>query len=344
MSVVGVDLQHLEQRYRRQLRWYPGRWRRENEDAMVGTLLDMAEEEGRVRPRRAEMLDLAAHGLGARLSAVFPATSRDQAASFALATGVAWSLVYFIVQDWMPWNPGAHAFALDPFGPFNSAGVLVTVLWVLAGALVLARRSTAARLSTLGAAVLAVVLVVTQTPSSPEYAVVYPSPDRVTFVLLAGLGLVAAVGKPHRKWTTAASATGWFAALSGALLIMNQLDTASVPSAAGRPSWYDFFNRYLWAGGLLAPGAVGIMIVVALAAAVAFRVTGDRLSGTLVLTVVPWAASVVVNWATFLGGDASAVVLAVSMVGVWVALSIAALTVRPRARPEGRPHGAPDPA
>ena len=344
MSVVGVDLQHLEQRYRRQLRWYPGRWRQENEDAMVGTLLDVAEEEGRERPRRAEMLDLAAHGLGARLSAVFPATSRDQAASFALATGVAWSLVYFIVQDWMPWNPGAHAFALDPFGPFNSAGVLVTALWVLAGVLVLARRSTAARFSTLGAAALAVILIVVQTPSSPEYVVVYPSPDRVTFVLLAGLGLIAAVGKPRRKWTTAASATGWFAALSGVLLIMNQLDTESVPLAAGRPSWYDFFNRYLWSGGPLGPGVVGIMIVVALSAAVAFRVTGQRLGGTLVLSAVPWAASTLVNWAMYLGADPSSFVLAVLMVVVWVALSIAALTLRPRAQQEGQAQGAPDPA
>ncbi|NRD27981.1 hypothetical protein [Frigoribacterium sp. VKM Ac-2836] len=311
---------------------------------MVGTLLDMAEEEGRERPRRAEMLDLAIHGLGARLSAVFPATSRDQAASFALATGVAWSLLYFIVQDWMPWNPGAHAFALDPFGPFNSAGVLVTALWVLAGVFVLARRGTAARFSLLGAAALAVVLILVQTPSSSEYAVVYPSPDRVTFVLLAGLGLIAAVGKPHRKWTTAASATGWFAALSGALLVMNQLDRVSVPLAAGRPGWCDFFNRYLWAGGLLAPGVVGILVVVALSAAVAFRVTGHRLGGALVLSAVPWAASVLVNWATYLGGDPSAVVMAVFMVVVWVALSLAALTLRPRARQEGQAHGAPDPA
>lgn len=311
---------------------------------MVGILLDVAEEEGRERPRRAEMLDLAAHGLGARFSAVFPANSRDHAASFALATGVAWSLVYFIVQDWMPWNPRAHAFALDPFGPFNSAGVLVTALWVLAGVLVFARRGTAARFSTLGAAALAVVLIVVQSPSSSEYAVVYPSPDRVTFVLLAGLGLVAAVGKPRRKWTTAASGTGWFAALSGALLIMNQLDTVSVPLAAGRPSWYDFFNRYLWADGLLAPSVVGILIVVALSAAVAFRVTGHRLGGTLVLSVAPWAASVLVNWATYLGGDPSAVVMAVFMVVVWVALSIAALTLRPRALQEGQAHGAPDPA
>jgi len=344
MSVVGVDLERLERSYRRLLRWYPGRWRRENEDAVVGTLMDVAEAEGRDRPRGPEVLDLAANGLRARVTAVFPAEARDLAASFALATGVAWSLVYFVVQDWMPWNPRAHAAALDPFGPFASAGVLVTALWVLAAVFVLARRGTAARASTIGAALLAVVLMAFQASSSPDYAVVYPTPDRVTFVLLAGLGVIAAAGRPRRTWRTAAASAGWSVALAGALLLMHRADTTSVPLAAGLPSWYDFFNRYLWAGGLLSPGVTGILIVAALSAALGLRVAGHRLGGALVLSVVPWAASALASWAIFLGGDPSALGTAALMVGVWLALAVAALTVRPRTAQEGRTRGAPDAA
>ena len=344
MTTVDVDLERLEKSYRRVLRWYPGRWRRENEDAIVGTLLDVAQEERRDRPRRAEMIDLAAHGIGARITAVFSAQARDQAASFALATGVAWSLVYFLVQDWTPWNPRAHAVALDPFGPFNSAGVLVTALWVLAAVFVVRGRSTLARFSTLGAALLAIALIAFQASSSSAYAIVYPSPDRVTFVLLAGLGVIAAVGKPHRNWTTAAASTTWFIALAGSLLIMHQVDRVSVPLAEGLPSWYDFFNRYLWAGGLLSPGVTGILIVIALSAAVALRVTGRRFGETLILSAAPWMASVLAKWAMSLGGDPSALGMATLMVAVWVALSIAALTLPPRVQQEGRAHGAPDTA
>ncbi|ROS54498.1 hypothetical protein [Frigoribacterium sp. PhB24] len=341
MSDAGLDLRHLEERYRRVLRWYPGRWRRSNEEAIVGTLLDVAEAEGRERPRRAEMLDLAANGLAARVTAVFPAEAREQAASFALATGVAWSLVYFIVQDWMPWNPRAQASSLDPFGPFASAGVLVTALWVSSAVLVLMNRSTAARVSTLGASLLAVVLIASQTGSSPDYVVVHPSPDRVTFVLLAGLGIIAAAGTQRRNRTTAAASAAWFVTLAGALLVMHRVDRVSVPSAEGLPSWYDFFNRYLWAGGLLSPGVTGILIVIALSAAVGARLAGHRLGGTIVLSVAPWMASVLTNWAVSLGGDPSTLGMATFSVVVWVALSIAALASPRRTTPEERAHGAP---
>ena len=49
----------LEQQYRTALRWYSTNWRLQNEDAMLGTLLDAAEGEDRVTPRKRELANLA---------------------------------------------------------------------------------------------------------------------------------------------------------------------------------------------------------------------------------------------------------------------------------------------
>lgn len=336
MSTMQVKQGTLEQSYRRLLRWYPGRWRRQNEDALIGTLLDVAESEGRNRPRRSEVVDLAANGIGTRVAAVLPAAARDRAASFALGTGLAWSLVYFIVQDWIPWNPRAHNYALNPMGPFNSSGVIVTALWVLAGAFVLFGMHLPARLSALASSVVALVLIAVQAASSPEHVVVYPSPDRATFVLLVGLGLVAAAGTPRRHWTTLLTAGGWGLALSAGLLLMHGRDMTSIPLAAGLPSWYDFFNRYLWSGGLLTTGVVWILVSALLATAVVSRWRGHRVNAAaLVLSVMPWVAATVTNWVLFHAVGASSIVINLVMAATWIALATVALTLHPKSFTNG---------
>ncbi|ROS33748.1 hypothetical protein [Curtobacterium sp. PhB78] len=345
MSTMHVEQGTLEPSYRRLLRWYPRRWRRQNEDALIGTLLDVAESEGRNRPRRSEVVDLAVNGIGTRVAAVLPATARDQAASFALGTGLAWSLVYFIVQDWMPWNPKAHNYALNPMGPFNSPGVIVTALWVLAGVFVLFGRHLPARLSALASSVVALVLLAVQAASSPEYVVVYPSPDRVTFVLLVGLGLIAAVGTPRRHWTTVLTAGGWGLALSAGLLLMHGRDMTSIPLAAGLPSWYDFFNRYLWSGGLLTTGVVWILVSALLATAVVSRWRGHRANAAaLVVSVMPWVAATVTNSMRFHAVGASSILINLVMAATWIALATAALTLHPKAFANGDARGTPNPA
>ena len=40
--------------YRKLLRWYPREWRAENEEAMLGILLDVADHVGRTRPTRTD--------------------------------------------------------------------------------------------------------------------------------------------------------------------------------------------------------------------------------------------------------------------------------------------------
>ncbi|MFG6475812.1 hypothetical protein ACFXP7_05435 [Microbacterium sp. P06] len=56
-----------EDRYRRLLRWYPYGWRRANEDVVLGTMLDVAESEGRIGPSARERGSAVVHGLGVRL-------------------------------------------------------------------------------------------------------------------------------------------------------------------------------------------------------------------------------------------------------------------------------------
>jgi hypothetical protein len=60
----------LEKKYRAAVRWYPRRWRRANGDALVGTLLDRAEAEGRAHPNHSELRNIRVIGLGKRLAAI----------------------------------------------------------------------------------------------------------------------------------------------------------------------------------------------------------------------------------------------------------------------------------
>lgn len=61
----------LESRYRRMLRPYPASWRRTNEEALVGLLLDEAEARSQTKPRFVERASAALHGSAARLNARF---------------------------------------------------------------------------------------------------------------------------------------------------------------------------------------------------------------------------------------------------------------------------------
>ncbi|NLA10036.1 MAG: hypothetical protein GX871_07530, partial [Microbacteriaceae bacterium] len=56
-----------ERAYGRLLRWYPRAWRAEHGPALLGTMLDAAEAEGREHPSGAERRSAAMHGLGMRL-------------------------------------------------------------------------------------------------------------------------------------------------------------------------------------------------------------------------------------------------------------------------------------
>lgn len=71
---VAKDLESsLKDEYRRIMRWYPKQWRLSNEEAMLGTLLDQADSEGRDVPTAAERSAIFRAGLGQRFG--FPRRS-----------------------------------------------------------------------------------------------------------------------------------------------------------------------------------------------------------------------------------------------------------------------------
>lgn len=77
-----------ESAFRRLLRWYPREWRRRHGEILVSTLLDVAEDENRAAPSRAEIRDAAIHGTAAHLDRRFAVLSALSAAALSVAAGV----------------------------------------------------------------------------------------------------------------------------------------------------------------------------------------------------------------------------------------------------------------
>ena len=88
--------------YRSGLRWYPKAWRKANEDVVVGTLLDVADAEGRTAPSRSELRDLRRSGLAARADFFLPGAIRDRAAAISLGSGAGLALAFATGQVWAP--------------------------------------------------------------------------------------------------------------------------------------------------------------------------------------------------------------------------------------------------
>ncbi|HEX3679751.1 MAG TPA: hypothetical protein VHU90_08525 [Galbitalea sp.] len=95
----------LDQRYRRAIRWYPRSWRAANEDALVGALLDRAEDEGRTVPAAGELSNLWRSAIQTRLGIfgrLIPSAARANAAIITLGIGISISTagVYFGGIGW----------------------------------------------------------------------------------------------------------------------------------------------------------------------------------------------------------------------------------------------------
>jgi hypothetical protein len=137
----------LENEYRKALRWYPNRWRTRNEDAVVGTLLDVAEDRGESSPSKDDLRNLRARGIQERLGWVgraLTASARDRLSLIALGTGLAislWGLVFSTVDaaqlrgnllpSWMGGDP-LNLYAGTTFGPFASLDCILFALWIAA--------------------------------------------------------------------------------------------------------------------------------------------------------------------------------------------------------------------
>ncbi|MFC4242676.1 hypothetical protein ACFOYW_04760 [Gryllotalpicola reticulitermitis] len=133
----------LSAQFRRWARWYPASWRADSGAAMLGTYLDVAEEEGRDRLTVPEKAALVTGGLAARLDTVIPSRVREAVALIMVPLLGVYGLVVGLVFEWAPWAATARSNWLAPvagragqevlsFGPFLSPTIIVAGLCVLA--------------------------------------------------------------------------------------------------------------------------------------------------------------------------------------------------------------------
>ena len=207
----------LESRYRSALRWYPKEWRVKNEDAVVGTLLDVAEDDARAQPSRGELANLRNSGLSVRLGFVgrrVPKDVREHAAILTFGLGVAISAAGIVFGGWT-WDYAGKSYhqVWSGFALLQNlgSGQVIYVVWVAAfvTALFSLRRTTT-------------VLLLTSIPVSivwPLLAVSlsnYGHPDHTTLGfldLLAAVSVAGSVTTQTRSRRRLAMSFGVFAAL-----------------------------------------------------------------------------------------------------------------------------------
>lgn len=188
----------LEQRYRRALRWYPEAWRDANADAIVGTLLDGAED--REKPRAGEVANLAFNGLLARfgwVERVLPSSVRDRASGVALGFGFGLAVVILVVQEWAPWaSPWDDYPEPTMFGPFAGLGGVLYSVWVLAFLAAVSGFTRTARWMLAATIPFSAVLMLIWT-NDP-----WLRPSSLGMSILGGLAIIAALGRPvTSRWS-----------------------------------------------------------------------------------------------------------------------------------------------
>jgi len=185
----------IERRYRTALDLYPRSWRDANSGAMLATLLDEAEAEGRTRPGFAQLLNIYAFALLERARSVVPASVRDRAAALAWGIGAALATVMFVGTEWAPWSTGRPSpeAGVIAFGPFVSAAAVILGLWMLAFVVALAGRARPARWLLAATFPASVVLVL---GDGAWWAALRPPSSALFFLAL--LALIAMQGSPIR--------------------------------------------------------------------------------------------------------------------------------------------------
>jgi len=145
----------LESRYRKALRWYPKEWRTANEDAVVGTLLDLADDDHRETPASGELANLRTSGIAIRfgiLARLAASEATALASVVALALGSAISGAGLVTSAWT-WQSDGTSFrqfwSPTPVLENLGAGLSIYALWLIAliTAIVGLRRVTSAVLT-----------------------------------------------------------------------------------------------------------------------------------------------------------------------------------------------------
>jgi hypothetical protein len=275
---------NLELRYRRALRWYPKKWRAANEDAIVGTLLDLADDDHRSRPARGELAELRASALALRLGPLgrIPSSVRDRAAAlaFGLGSGIAITALIAIAVQRATLAPFLLS-VVPVVGPFIGYSFLFYGVWILSFVAAIAGWKWGARVLAVAAILVAIVLRITLGGTA------FSAPTSTTIVLLAMLAILSFAGNPFhsprgRVWISV-SALAW-AAFMGATIWYQRVTQGG---QAGRTDWFigPLWQWLYW----VVPFALILAIVL-------MRVFHNGWGGAILILLVPIIPFVVFGW------------------------------------------------
>jgi hypothetical protein len=261
----------FESRYRRALRWYPKRWRRQHEEAMLGVLLEMAgegERPNRSRPdaRLAELRALRIGALRAHLDEHLPKSAREIGSGVSLATGFALSALFLVTQLWSAGDLGGPGVVGHP-------EFLLAVLWGIAVTGVFIDRRVLVRSALALVVVASIVLFIVNHLGIPEWHGTSVS----TLVFSTAFAAVASIAPPRQS--------------RGFLLVVIAAALAST-------------GIYLQVGEPTMVVGLAIEILLPLVAVVMMVLRQSTVARGLVLAVLPWAAATAAMMAKAFGlGD-----------------------------------------
>jgi hypothetical protein len=297
----------LEARYRDALRWYPKAWRRRNEDAVLGTLLDRADDEKRQTPAAGELANLRGSAILTLLGPLGqipgPIRERTAALAFSMVGGIAIAaLVALALQK--STLPPQFVRLLPATGPFLGVGFIYYGVLILALAAGLIGLKWVARGIAVASIAVAIVLRL-----SPANRFLDHAPTATTIIFIAALTALSFIGNPFRSargrtWI-AIGAASWAAFLEFTLWYQH----ATKGGVAGSTDWF-LGPLAQWMGF-----AFPLVIVLAM---ILWRAKRSPWAGAILIVEVPIILFVFLGWQhgrTLLGIAAFTVAIAATVIG-----------------------------
>ncbi|GAB3390551.1 hypothetical protein GCM10027568_14770 [Humibacter soli] len=303
--------QKLRLEFQRWSRWYPKQFRERNNSAMLGTYLDVAEEEGHEQLSTAEKAALLGGGLNARLDAVVPGEIRARAATVMIGLLGAFGLVSAVCFEWAPWAASARArYFLQlsdapgatlrdlTFGPFLSPYVIVAVL-ALACCVTCFAGPTLLYRSMLGATIVAAIVIGLIAHFAPPTPWMRPLP--CLFIAIVGaMALMAPRPTPRR---TGISTVLWMLAFTASFVFASAV-------GFGGPHWWDptkVFDGFATVSDFffrVVPASMAYYgVLVALLVATGVRIARRRsTAATIVVSTLPWSVVALLGESEFRSG------------------------------------------
>jgi hypothetical protein len=244
---------------------------------MMGALMDTADGENRKGPRSFELVNLAVHGIGSRLSLlpfILPASVRDRAATAALAIGAAIALTATMQLESSPdrWS-AIVPVGYETFGPFASPAIIIYALWISAFLAAIGGWTTIGR----GVAFVSIPLSVAARGGADAHNMIL-RPTWTLLGLLVLLAVLVVAGRPAATRASVRSFVVWFLAA---------LALFALPQIIENPSFLAF-QEPMW---IARPDVISWSPLIALLLAAIFQIAGRTpWVGAVFLVAIPFTA------------------------------------------------------